>query len=164
MMCHTAIISGQFHGVMEPTTPSGLRCSSMRLPSRCSITSTGISSAAAARVQATAPPTSICASAKGLPCSRTTSSANSAAFASMATATRSSAALRSAWVLCCQAAKAWAAASTAWSSWATVAAGLCVKGWPVDGSMTGSGRAAPATFWPPMVKAKSSMVCLLGCG
>ena len=164
MMCHTAIISGQFHGVIDPTTPSGLRCSSMRLPSRCSITSTGISSAAAARVQATAPPTSICASARGLPCSRTTRSASSAACCSMAPATRSSAALRSAWLLCCQVAKAWAAASTAWSSWATVAAGLSVKAWPVDGSMTGIGRAAPATFWPPMVRVKSGMVVSCGGG
>ena len=82
----------------------------------------------------------------------------------MAPATRSSAALRSAWLLCCQVAKAWAAASTAWSSWATVAAGLSVKVWPVDGSMTGIGRAAPATFWPPMVRVKSGMVVSCGGG
>jgi hypothetical protein len=87
MMCHTAIISGQFHGVIDPTTPSGLRCSSMRLPGRSSITSTGSSSAAVARVHATAPPTSMCASASGLPCSRTMISASSGAFCSMRAAT-----------------------------------------------------------------------------
>ena len=30
MICQHAIITGQFHGVIEPTTPIGLRCSSTR--------------------------------------------------------------------------------------------------------------------------------------
>ena len=30
VMCQTAIISGQFQGVMEATTPRGLRCTSTR--------------------------------------------------------------------------------------------------------------------------------------
>ena len=29
MICHVAIITGQFHGVIEPTTPIGLRWSSI---------------------------------------------------------------------------------------------------------------------------------------
>ena len=46
MMCQIAISTGQFHGVIEPTTPIGLRCSSTR-PSLLSwITFTGISRSA----------------------------------------------------------------------------------------------------------------------
>ncbi len=46
MMCQIAISTGQFHGVIEPTTPIGRRCNSMR-PSLLSwITFTGISRSA----------------------------------------------------------------------------------------------------------------------
>ena len=58
MMCHTAIISGQFHGVMDATTPTGLRCKTI-LPLLSSwMVSSGMDSPAVTRVHATAPPTS----------------------------------------------------------------------------------------------------------
>ncbi|SVJ97572.1 Uncharacterised protein [Acinetobacter baumannii] len=47
MICQTAIMSGQFHGVIEATTPSGWRWRSIRLVSLSSITSTGKSIEAA---------------------------------------------------------------------------------------------------------------------
>ncbi len=39
--CQMAISRGKFHGVMEPTTPSGSRCISMTLVSLCSRIFTG---------------------------------------------------------------------------------------------------------------------------
>jgi hypothetical protein len=58
MMRHVAMISGQFHGVIEPTTPIALRWSSIR-PSLLSwSTLTGIGMSAVWWVQACTPPSS----------------------------------------------------------------------------------------------------------
>src|SRR4051794_7350486 len=49
MMCQQAIITGQFQGVIEPTTPIGLRCSSTRPSGLSCSTSTGNSISAVGR-------------------------------------------------------------------------------------------------------------------
>ena len=77
MTCQIAIISGQFHGVIAPTTPRGRRCNSSRRVSSSKTTSSGISSESGTCVHpSTASISNIAPGpASGLPCSRTIHSA-----------------------------------------------------------------------------------------
>ncbi len=147
--CQIAIISGQFHGVIDATTPSGLRCSVMCAPASSWIVSTGKSSVAAWRAHAAAPPTSKRAPKppSGLPCSRLSSCASSSACASIRSPIAAQAALRASSLAAAQPGNAAAAAATAASTCAAVATGAWPTTAPVAGSSTAT-CAAVATDRP----------------
>mmetsp|Transcript_18970 Transcript_18970/g.44926 ORF Transcript_18970/g.44926 Transcript_18970/m.44926 type:complete len:233 (-) Transcript_18970:194-892(-) len=87
---------GKFHGVMHATTPIGtLRTSTLR-SSVSLYTSGSLTMAAAFWSRKEQPATSPLAAARGLPCSRTSSSASSSAWACKISSTFRMAALRSA--------------------------------------------------------------------
>jgi hypothetical protein len=108
--------TGKFHGMMAPTTPSGVRCSMIRSSSVSRMILVSISAAAKARMPMTAPITSPVACAIGLPCSWVSSRANSSVRASSASAIASSLARRSLKLSADQAGNAALAAATASSS------------------------------------------------
>ncbi len=115
MMCQLPINIGQFHGVIEPMTPIGLRCSSIRPSAVSWTTSTGSCRSAVACVQATVPPTSkreprplSC-----LPCSAVIRCASSSACSSTFLAIAWQTACRSASAVTLQVLNARAAAATA---------------------------------------------------
>jgi hypothetical protein len=86
------MVYGQFHGVMRPSTPSGRRNSSTRLPGAalCGIDpSTRLPSSAAMRKNSMSSPTSTSASAfSGLPWSSVRTLASSSLRLSITSATR----------------------------------------------------------------------------
>ena len=160
--CQIAIISGQFHGVIEPTTPSGLRCTSMRASRLSWITSTGSASSAVAWVHAIAPPTSIpdptpFSPPSGLPASFVTSSISSGMFASSAAPSACSRRWRSASGVRLHAGNAARAAATAWSTCAGVPDCTQAKAAPVAGLMT-SKVVSACTARPLMIISK---VCIV---
>ena len=155
MVCQMAIIRGKFQGVMEPITPSGLRCTSMRASSLSWITSTGSSRSAVACAQAMVPPISKAAPmpanpTPGLPCSRVSNLLNSSECASRASAIACTMRERSASGVALQDGNARRAAATAWSTCSGVALGH----WAITSSVAGfrTGKvSAVATFLPSII-------------
>ena len=153
MMCHTAISSGQFQGVIEPTTPSGLRCTVI-LPAALSwIVSSGNASPAVTRDHATAPPSSkfapgpLCV----FPCSRVTNSESSWWCFSIKSAMAVIFATRSASARADHAGNALRAAATAASTSLRVASGQAATTVPSAGFNT-SKVFAVDTERPPIVR------------
>ena len=150
--CQTAIITGKFQGVIEPTTPIGLRWSST-LPSLVSCrTWGGRARPAVWFAQAAAPPSSQREPRpfRGLPCSRVRSWASSSAWATRTCATARQAAARASSGRAAQGPWAARAAATARSRSAAVAFGAVPTTAPVAGLRT-SKRSEVATLSPPIV-------------
>ena len=138
MMCQVAIIRGQFHGVIEPTTPTGLRWITIRPFLSSWIVCSGRERPAVTRVQATQPPASRLAPGPlwVLPCSRVTSAESSPACCSSRSATLMRAAARSASGSAAHPGSARWAAATAWSRRATLPSGQAPTTVPSAGLST----------------------------
>ena len=163
MTCQAAMISGQFQGVIDPTTPTGLRRTTIFCLASSWMVSSGSCSPAVTRVQAAAPCTSKLAPGPlwVLPCSRVTSSDSAAWCWSMRSATAMSLATRSASASPDQAARAPRALSTAASTSATEPCGQAATTEPSAGLRT-SKVPEPGLGLPPMVSAYADMVVSAG--
>ena len=124
-MCQIAMISGQFHGVIEPTTPSGTRCCTTCRSSLSSIVFSGILRPAVYPAHAAQPPISKCAPIppSGFPCSFDNRTASSSALSVQTLAIALHASIRSWSLEFRQAFDAADAASIAWSRCALVPTG-----------------------------------------
>ncbi|MCY1507908.1 hypothetical protein D9M68_421990 [compost metagenome] len=150
--CHTAISTGKFHGVIEPTTPTGLRkISTWPCALSCS-TRDGNDSAAVAPAQAAAPPSSQRdpRPLSGLPCSSVSRRASSSACAPIFSVTARQAAASSSSDFRDQLVKAFCAAATAAARSSREPFGAVPITWPLAGLRT-SKEAVPGTARPPIV-------------
>ena len=144
-----ASITGKFHGVIAPTTPSGRRRTSMRAASLSWITSTGIWRLAVYWNQIAPPKSSSIAFFTGLPCSCVSSGASSPipALSALQQSTSTWRRLASSRL---QPLKARAAASIAVSSCSRLHSGAFANTCPVDGLITPNSP-LPATALPSIV-------------